>query len=251
MASKYSVTVLLASMASKYSVTVLLSILCFTTCLAKESSAQQPRNVVVKGRVFCDTCGQHQLTDTGSPVIVGAVVAVECNMKRKLKTGSTSVEGKTGENGEFRVELSPSVVVHSKCGVRLVSSPQQSCNMPSIATASHITLASNNNGLLTYNSPPLAFRPSSIASCKHKHSHSDADADAESKQSLAPPLLLQAPPLPFAFPPTPPLPNLPFPPPLPLQAPPLAFPLLPPTPPFSVPFPRLAFPTLPAPPPMQ
>ncbi|GLJ45004.1 hypothetical protein SUGI_0947310 [Cryptomeria japonica] len=250
-------------MASKYAI-ILLSILCFTTCLAEESSAQQPRNVVVKGRVFCDTCGQRQLTDVESRVIVGAVVAVECNMKRKLKTGSISVEGKTGENGEFRVELSPSVV-HSKCGVRLVSSPQQSCNMPSIATASHITLASNNNGLLTYNSPPLAFRPSSIASCKHKHSHSDADADAESKQSLAPPLLLQARPLPYAFPPTPPtppLPNLPFLPPLPLQAPPLAFPLLPPTPslpnlpftppapPFSVPFPPLAFPTLPAPPPM-
>ncbi|GLJ44993.1 hypothetical protein SUGI_0947170 [Cryptomeria japonica] len=208
-------------MASKYT-TVLLSILCFTTCLAKESSAQQPKNVV-KGRVFCDTCGQRQLTGTNARPIVGAVVAVECNMKRKLKTGSISVEGKTGENGEFRVKLSPSVV-HSKCGVRLVSSPQQSCNMPSIATAAHITLASNNNGLLTYNSPPLAFRPSSIASCKHKHSHSDADADAESKLIFPLPFPF---PFPFQFPPTPPLTNLRF------TAPPPNFPF-PPLHPFPI-----------------
>ncbi|GLJ33058.1 hypothetical protein SUGI_0665310 [Cryptomeria japonica] len=232
-------------MASKYA-TILLCIFCFTR-LAKESSAQQPNNVVVKGRVFCDTCGQRQLTDTNTHVIAGAVVAVECNMKRKLKTGSISVEGKTGENGEFRVELNPSVV-HSKCGVRLVSSPQQSCNMPSIATASHITLASNNNGVLTYNSPPLAFRPSSY--CKPSY--------AESKQTLAPPLLLQAPPLTLPIQ-APPLPIQAPPLTLPIQAPPL--PLLPPTPPlpnlpfpplpFSVPFPPVAFPTLPAPPPMK
>ncbi|GLJ33327.1 hypothetical protein SUGI_0670450 [Cryptomeria japonica] len=204
-----------------------------------EEGIQKPNNVVVKGSVFCDT----QLSETAY-ILPGALVAVDCsiNSNRKWKSGHSMVyvEGETDVNGEFTVELPTIQNLHPRksCSVKLLSSPHELCDIPSITTSSQLVLTSSNpNGMHIYVSTPLSYRKSK--------QYANLSSLLRRRALQAPPLL-GIPPLPkFTFPPLPSVPSLPK-----FSVPPL--PSIPPLPKVSVPplptIPPLNIPNVVAPP---
>ena len=204
-----------------------------------------------------------------------AAVAVKCSHGLNRKTGAdlVSMEGKTDENGEFKVELPRSIIssillsysadhnstLKGYCSARLLSNPPEKCNVPFPVTSSSdlLTLKSDCHGIRTFTFPSLSYRSQSKL-C----SHSDATCSSGHKSLPAGRVLHELskesssgmdfsfphtifPPLPkpvFGFPPL----NLPHPqpnprlPPLHLPQPVLGFP------PLHLPQPVLGFPPLPA-----
>ncbi|XP_057842463.1 extensin [Cryptomeria japonica] len=209
--------------------------------ISYEEGIQKPNSVVVKGSVFCET----QLSENAY-FLSGALVAVECSISsnRKWKTTSemVSVEGETNEDGEFRVEIP---IIHNlnpgrSCSVRLVSSPHESCNIPSISESTQLILiSSDSSGIQTYASTPLSYSPSQqviITSIPHRRVLQLPSIPPLPKVSLPP--LPSIPPLPkLSVPPLPSNPNVVAPP-----LPKLSFPPLPNAPSF----PKLSVPPLPS-----
>eukprot|EP01018_Ginkgo_biloba_P017126 Gb_35756 [translate_table: standard] len=104
--------------------------------------------------------GEEKLSNV---VVVGASVALKCSINRK--TTSVFAEGKTDEYGDFTVEV-PSVF-HlderiNRCSVQILSSPEESCNIPSTTSSSKLVLTSNLNGIRTYSAGSLSYRPKHI-----------------------------------------------------------------------------------------
>ncbi|GLJ33324.1 hypothetical protein SUGI_0670410 [Cryptomeria japonica] len=206
-----------------------------------EEGIQKPNSVVVKGSVFCDT----QLSETAY-FLPGALVAVECSINSNRKWKSTnqmiSVEGETNEDGEFRVELPIMYNLNPgrSCSVRLLSSPHESCNIPSISESSQLILiTSDSSEVQTYSSTPLSYRASEqviITSIPHRRVLQLPSIPPLPKVSLPPlPSILPLPKL--SVPPLPNIPNVVAPP-----LPKLSFPPLP-----SVPsLPKLSVPPLPS-----
>ncbi|XP_042521038.1 non-classical arabinogalactan protein 30-like [Macadamia integrifolia] len=91
------------------------------------SSYSNRKPVAVEGVVYCKSCkysGSETLTD--AKTILGAVVKLECNNTKHVKT----VEGETDKNGYFFIEGPKTVTTYGvhKCKVFLVSSPLALCN---------------------------------------------------------------------------------------------------------------------------
>lgn len=126
-------------------------------------------NVVVVGNVFCDTCLKHQFSQESSHVITGARVTLECSINRKTIASVTVAE--SDEYGDFTVEV-PSLFHPeeriNRCSVRLLSSPEGSCNTKSKTVPSKLVLLSNSNGVRTYNAGSLSYHPQNIPGLCYK-----------------------------------------------------------------------------------
>ncbi|GLJ33325.1 hypothetical protein SUGI_0670420 [Cryptomeria japonica] len=214
---------------------------CTFASASYEEGIQKPNSVVVKGSVFCDT----QLSKTAY-FLPGALVAVECSISSNRKWKSTnemiSVEGETNEDGEFRVELPiiQNLNPGRSCSVRLLSSPHESCNIPSISESAQLILISSDSvGIQTYDSTPLSYSPSQqviITSTPHRRVLQLPSIPPLPKVSLPP--LPSIPPLPkISVPPLPSIPNV-----VASPLPKLSFPPLPNAPSF----PKLSVPPLPS-----
>ncbi|KAH9316315.1 hypothetical protein KI387_024942, partial [Taxus chinensis] len=131
--------------------------------VAATSSGSYQQDIIVKGAVFCDKRVENPISDSAY-FLPGVLVSVECNINsnRKWKSSdvTVSIEGETDENGEFKVELpiKQNFNPMRSCSVRLRRSPHESCNIPSMSASSHLTLSSF-NGIQSYVSPPLSYRP--------------------------------------------------------------------------------------------
>eukprot|EP00253_Pinus_taeda_P001290 PITA_01290 len=256
-------------MASINSNVILIAVLgffiCYLSLTGASTYAEQERDssVVVVGKVFCDTCLENRLSGNGY-FVSGASIAVECALNRKTMT--LSMIGETDENGEFRVEL-PSSILQSadqlnKCWVTPRNSPLVSCNIPSTAAPSKLTLQSASNGVVTYSAglfsyrhetvPPSCYSKDLLAMIRGREMAEKADESSKAGQQtptipslpkLPPTSLPSVPPFPkLATPPLPSVPPLPKAPPLP-SIPPTSLPSVPP-------FPKLATPPLPSVPPL-
>lgn len=121
-------------------------------------------NVVVVGKVFCDTCLKHRFSEKSSHAITGALVALDCSINRKTTASSVNV-GESDEYGDFSVEV-PSIFHPegrvNRCSVRLLHSSEGSCNTRSTTTPTYLALISNSNGVRTYTAGSLSYRPQHI-----------------------------------------------------------------------------------------
>lgn len=134
-------------------------------------------SVVVVGNVVCDTCLKHQFSQESSHVIAGVLLALDCSINRK--TTATVNVGESDEYGDFTVEV-PSFFhlderVMNRCSLRLLSSPEDSCNTPSTTAPSKLVLLSNSNGIRTY-SPvgSLSYYPQDISRFCHNETVKEA-----------------------------------------------------------------------------
>ncbi|KAH9316310.1 hypothetical protein KI387_024937 [Taxus chinensis] len=242
---------IITNMASKIAnVAAPMLLFLFALSVGATSTNSYQQDIVVRGTVFCDT---NPFSDS-TYFLPGALVSVECsiNSNRKWKSshGIVSIQGETDENGEFRVELP---VIHNinptrSCSVRLLSSPHESCDTPSIPASSQLALSSSysNEDIQTYVCTPLSYRSSTkqqqqtIISSFPRHR---ALEDSTSKATSSPPPLPTIPQLPkFSLPPLPSIPPLPK----------LSFPPLPTIPSLNIPntvappLPTLSVPPLPS-----
>nr|ABK26139.1 unknown [Picea sitchensis] len=266
------------------SITVLGFFLCCLSLVGASTFAGQEKDssVVVVGKVFCDTCLEHRLSEN-SYFISGASIAVECGLNRKTMT--LSIIGETDENGEFRVEL-PSNILQSadqlnKCWVSPRNSPLRSCKIPSTSAPSKLTLQSVSNGVVTYSAgsfsyrhetvPPSCYREDFLTRMRGREMAENVDQSSKAVQQtptipslpkLPPASLPSVPPFPkLSVPPLPSVPSIPKAPPLPSipplpsvpptpKTPPLpSIPPLPSVPPFPItpPLPPFSFPPFPKP----
>lgn len=112
-----------------------------TTNIAAEDKAS--RSVMVTRNVFYDACLEGRHSENGY-VISGASIAMECRFNRKMMM-TVSMRGETDEKGEFKVELPLNIFESadqlSMCSVKLLKSPDKSCQIPSkFAPALSLTL---------------------------------------------------------------------------------------------------------------
>jgi hypothetical protein len=119
--------------------------------------------VVVVGNVFCNTCLKHQFSQENSHVITGALVALECSINRKTTASVTVAE--SDEYGDFSVDVPSAFHPEermNRCSVRLLNSPEGSCNAPSTTAPSKVALIANSNGVRTYTAGSLSYQPQDI-----------------------------------------------------------------------------------------
>ncbi|VVA97056.1 unnamed protein product [Arabis nemorensis] len=116
---------------------LLIEILFLVSCVSHiaTTAADYDGDVIhVAGKVLCQDCSlSYEQWINGSEPIKGAVVSITC-MDERRRVGYYGSD-KTDERGQFdlivkKVLYDGKVLKPQLCNVRLVSSPDQSCNIP-------------------------------------------------------------------------------------------------------------------------
>ena len=97
----------------------------------------------VKGRVFCDTC-RAGFETPATTYLQGAKVRVECRGGAAAKL--CSYDGVTDHSGTYNIFVADEHE-HETCEVRLVSSPDESCNTEVLGREKAPVFLSHNNGI--------------------------------------------------------------------------------------------------------
>ncbi|KAL5724289.1 hypothetical protein ACHQM5_007568 [Ranunculus cassubicifolius] len=160
-----------------FSVLLLSSCLAFITVSAEEHPVEKRAHVVVEGVVYCQSCQRHGTWSLGGGAkpMASAKVSVICK-DHKDRVNFYKVFA-TNEDGYFYGELDGFKMGHyildhplHACVVRLVASPNMSCNYPtnvnygingaSLRYENKVLFGSDYEAVV-YSAGPLAYRPSS------------------------------------------------------------------------------------------